>query len=102
MEQFFAERTLITLGVLIVDSRHKPTGEDVVMAEWFKASGCPAIVVANKCDKLKRSETKENLERIKSTLGFGPAVGLMPFSAEKGTGRDELLSAILGSAGLRV
>lgn len=41
MEAFFAESGLITLGVHIVDARHKPTGDDVTMSEWFKSSGMP-------------------------------------------------------------
>lgn len=56
MEQFFAEEGLITLGVMIVDARHKPTADDVTMAAWFRATGCPMVVVANKLDKLKKSE----------------------------------------------
>lgn len=56
MEQFFAAEGLIDLGVMIVDARHKPTADDVTMAEWFKNSGCRLVVVANKLDKLKKSE----------------------------------------------
>ena len=50
MERYFAEEGLITLGVLIVDARHKPTADDVTMCDWFKGTGCPVIVVANKAD----------------------------------------------------
>lgn len=56
MESYFQEQSLISLGVLIVDARHKPTADDETMCTWFKESGCPLIVVANKLDKLKRSE----------------------------------------------
>ena len=58
MESYFAEPDLITLGVLIVDARHKPTADDVTMCDWFKGTGCPVIVVANKLDKLKKSEIR--------------------------------------------
>ena len=57
MESYFAEPELITLGVLIVDARHKPTADDVTMCDWFKGTGCPVIVVANKLDKLKRARS---------------------------------------------
>ena len=60
MEQYFAEEGLISLGVMIVDARHKPTADDVTMANWFKATGCPLLVVANKLDKLKKSEIEGN------------------------------------------
>lgn len=99
MESYFAHPELLTLGVMIVDSRHKPTADDVTMAEWFKATGCPMIVVANKLDKLKKKEIEPNLQVIRETLELDDSVTLIPFSAEKGTGRDELLRAIFSGIG---
>lgn len=95
MEQFFAEEGLITLGVMIVDARHKPTADDVTMAAWFRATGCPVLVVANKLDKLKKSEIEPNMALIRETLDLPPETVLLPFSAEKGTGREQLISEIL-------
>lgn len=95
MEQFFEGQGLFDLGVMIVDSRHKPTADDVTMAEWFKSSGCKLIVVANKLDKLKKSEIEPNLNRIRETLEIPEDVLLIPFSAEKGQGRDALMAEIL-------
>lgn len=95
MEEFFAESDQITLGIMIVDSRHKPTADDVTMAGWFKGTGCPLVVVANKLDKLKKSEIEPNLSLIRQTLDLDENVKLVPFSAEKGTGKEELLSEIL-------
>ncbi len=94
MEDFFAGEGLIDLGIMIVDSRHKPTADDVTMAEWFKSSGCRLVVVANKLDKLKKSEIEPNLRLIRDTLGLPEDVMLIPFSAEKGQGREQLLSEI--------
>ena len=94
MENYFQEQGLITLGVLIVDARHKPTADDVTMCTWFKESGCPLIVVANKLDKLKKNEIEPNLQRIWDTLELPDTAVLIPFSAEKGIGKTELLSAI--------
>ena len=55
METYFQrEADAITTGVLIVDIRHKPTANDLVMHDWFRQTGCPEIVVANKLDKLKK------------------------------------------------
>lgn len=95
MEQFFAVDGLIDLGVMIVDSRHKPTADDVTMAEWFKSTGCPLVVVANKADKLKKSEIEPNLELIRLTLGLDDSTPLILFSAEKRSGREALMSQIL-------
>lgn len=94
MEDYFQEEGLITVGVLIVDARHKPTADDVTMCDWFKGTGCPMIVVANKLDKLKKSEIEPNLQRIWETLELDEEDILIPFSAEKGTGKTELLAAI--------
>lgn len=95
MEQFFAAEGLIDLGVMIVDARHKPTADDVTMAQWFKSAQCPMVVVANKCDKLKKSELEPNMALISSTLELSENIPLIPFSAEKGSGRDALMAEIL-------
>ncbi|MCF0137427.1 MAG: hypothetical protein HUJ66_03580 [Oscillospiraceae bacterium] len=95
MEKFFATEGLVTLGVVIVDARHKPTADDVTMAQWFLGSECPLAVVANKCDKLKKSELEPNMELIRETLSLPESVPLIPFSAEKGTGRELLMAEIL-------
>jgi len=97
MEQYFQRTDLITFGVMIVDCRHKPTADDVTMAQWFKSTGCPVVVVANKCDKVKPSQLQACLDVIKETLDFPDDVEILPFSAEKGTNRDKLLSYIEGA-----
>jgi len=95
MERYFQEPDLITLGVMIVDARHKPTANDITMADFFKLSGRPFVVVANKLDKCKKSEIEGNLACIRETLGLPEDCKLIPFSAEKGTGRDDLVREIL-------
>ena len=94
MEDYFARPELLTLGVMIVDARHKPTADDRTMARWFRDTGRPLVVAANKLDKLKKSEVVPNLQLIRDTLELGEGDPVIPFSAEKGTGREELLSAI--------
>ena len=94
MEDYFARPELLTLGVMIVDARHKPTADDRTMARWFRDTGRPLVVAANNLDKLKKSEIIPNLQLIRDTLELGEGDPVIPFSAEKGTGREELLSAI--------
>ena len=93
MEDFFASG-LFQLGVMIVDARHKPTADDITMATWFKSAPCRLVVVANKLDKLKKSEIEPNLAMIRETLELPEEVPVIPFSAEKGQGRDLLLAEI--------
>ena len=93
MESYFASG-LITLGVMIVDARHKPSADDVTMANWFYDAECPVIVAANKLDKLKKSEIEPNLARIRETLGLREGDALVPFSAERGDGKEQLTALL--------
>jgi GTP-binding protein len=94
IESWFEDTALMTLGVQIVDARHKPTADDRIMAEWFLSSGKPFAVVANKLDKLKKSEIDQNMYRIRETLCLEESIPVIPFSAEKGDGKQELLNMI--------
>ena len=93
MENYFAAQR-IDLGIMIVDARHAPTNNDVTMARWFLDSGCPFVVVANKLDKLKKSEIEPNMAIIRRDLELPDDCDIIPFSAEKGIGREDLLKRI--------
>jgi len=95
MESYFQEGyQFLTAGVLIVDIRHKPTADDVTMHNWFRETGCPEIIVANKLDKLKKSQVEPALTLIRETLELDEEDILIPFSAEKGIGKDELIGVL--------
>ena len=95
MESYFQQGSdFITAGVLIVDIRHKPTADDVTMHTWFRETGCPEIIVANKLDKLKKSQVEPALALIRETLELDEEDVLVPFSAEKGTGKEEWLGLL--------
>ena len=98
MENYFAANR-IDLGVMIVDARHAPTNNDITMARWFLDSGCPFVVVANKLDKVKKSQILGNLDVIRQDLELPETCPVIPFSAEKGDGRDDLVKLILRAAG---
>ena len=98
MEAYFASG-LIDYGVMIVDARHKPTANDMTMAEWFKNSGKPFVVVANKLDKLRKRDIEPNLALIRQTLELPETVEIIAFSAEKGDGRDALVGILQSVAG---
>ena len=91
MEGFFQDADACDFGVLIVDARHKPTADDLRMADYFRNSGLEFLVVANKLDKLKKSEIPQNLQQIRDALALGLDTVLIPFSAEKGDGREALM-----------
>ena len=95
MEQFFSEKDLYSLGVLIVDARHEPTNDDIGMAALFHRATVPYLVLANKTDKLKNSVIEQNLEMIRQKLALEETIPLLPFSAQNGQGRDLLLSYLM-------
>lgn len=99
MDEYFASGNTLTLGFQIVDIRHKPTADDVTMADWFLQTGMPFVIIANKLDKIKKSQLEGNLQTIRTTLHLPEDVPVIPFSAEKGTGRDEVISLILEHIG---
>ena len=96
MEDYFAANR-IDLGVMIVDARHAPTNNDITMASWFIQSGCPFVVIANKLDKLKKSEIEPNLQTIREDLELPEDTIVIPFSEEKGTCRDELVKLVVAA-----
>ena len=95
IEAWFADTALMTLGVLVVDARHKPTADDRTMSDFFLAAGKPFVVVANKLDKVKKSQVQDNLRQVAQVLELPQGVPVIPFSAQKGDGRQALLEYIL-------
>lgn len=94
MESFFAEPSRVSLGILVVDARHRPTGDDLTMARYFLQTGRRFAVLANKCDKLKKCELGPALDAVRETLGLPEDVSVEPFSALRGLGREALLNRI--------
>lgn len=94
MEEYFGQRQQKKGLLIIVDARHKPTEDDLTMIEYARYHNIPLTVVATKMDKLKRSEVKKNLERIRLTLELKEDEALIPFSSEKRQGVDALWQMI--------
>ncbi|MDR1065786.1 MAG: ribosome biogenesis GTP-binding protein YihA/YsxC, partial [Oscillospiraceae bacterium] len=92
MEYFF-ENAEFSLGVMIVDGRHKPTADDLTMAAWFRDTLSPVVVAANKTDKVKKSELQANIDTIRESLALGETE-ILPFSAETGEGRRRLVTLL--------
>ena len=89
----------LALVLQLVDSRIGPTKDDEMMLDFLRATEIPFAVVATKTDKLNATEKKKNIEAIsKHPLIAG--VPVIPFSALKGEGKDELWKAIFHYTGL--
>lgn len=87
IEEYLNQREQLVQVVLLVDMRHKPTNDDIMMFNWIVESGFEPLVVATKKDKVKPSQREDALKLIKQTLGIEDVI---PFSSEKGDGVDEL------------
>lgn len=100
VEGYLETRENLRGVVLLVDSRHPPTAQDAQMYDWLRHQGVPAAVVATKADKLSRSRLLQSLKVIRATLPLAEGDQLVPFSAETGLGREELLKIIGHWAGV--
>lgn len=87
MEDYLANRKPLIQTILLVDSRHKPTKDDIQMCEWIRHYHDRVIVVATKMDKLKKREIEPNLELIWETLNLGEDDILVPFSTQDDEGK---------------
>lgn len=97
IENFFHDGSNIDFGVFIVDSRHSPTADDKILADWFKNSGKPFVVVANKSDKISAKKAEENIKTIREELNLNEHEEIILYSGLKNTGRNELLNCILNN-----
>ena len=83
----------VDLIVQLIDSRIGPTKDDEMMLDYLAAVGLPFVVVATKTDKLNATERKKNLEAI-ATHPLVKGAPVIPFSALKGEGKEELWKTI--------
>lgn len=91
MEGYFNSERNIKLVVQLVDMRHPPTKDDIMMMEFLQANGYEFIVVMTKADKLKKkSEYNSRIENSKKEMSFVPEERIIPFSSETGAGLDTL------------
>ena len=97
IETYLNNREQLKRVVLLVDSRHKPTADDIQMHEWIKFYGYDEIVIATKCDKLSNNELRKSEKVIKETLNLSKEDNLYFFSAVHKKGKDELIDTLFGS-----
>lgn len=90
IETYLSDRFNLVQVIQLVDARHKPTRDDILMLDWIRRFGYSPVVVATKLDKLKKSQIEPSLTLVYETLGLDDDCILLPFSAEKKTGREDL------------
>lgn len=94
IEEYLEKREELRAIILLIDIRHEPGKNDIMMYEWLKHYGYDIIIAATKSDKLNRSQIPKHLSVIRKTLALRPEDVLIPFSGEKKTGVDELWTEI--------
>lgn len=86
MEEYFESREQLSVVVLIVDMRHKPTVEDVQMHDYITYLEIPLVIIATKLDKITKGKRAKHLKQIKNS--FSSDVTIIPFSAETSENKD--------------
>ncbi|MGL5414362.1 MAG: ribosome biogenesis GTP-binding protein YihA/YsxC [Clostridium sp.] len=94
IEDYLAGRDELKRVVLLVDSRHKPTGDDIMMYDWIKHYGYDVVVVATKSDKLSNNDLRKSEKLIRQTLELGKEDKLYFFSSLNKKGKDELIDKL--------
>lgn len=94
MEEYFQNRQGLRKVVQLVDIRHAPSAQDVQMYEYLRHYGLDGLVVATKADKVSRNEMQKCMKTIRQTLKLGPDDLVIPVSALKRQGHDNLLAEI--------
>ena len=90
VERYLKKSKQLQKVFLLVDMRHKPTGDDCMMSDWIIHNGFHPVVVATKYDKLKKNEIPKAKKLIRETLSMGEEDILIPFSSETKFGREEI------------
>jgi GTP-binding protein len=94
IETYLTGRKQLQFIIQLIDIRHKPTKDDVMMYEWIKYFGYNCIVVCTKADKISKNEVQKNLQVIKSELKFHEDDNIIAFSSMDKRGKDEVWSII--------
>lgn len=94
IEDYLERREELRAIILLIDIRHEPGKNDIMMYDWLKHYGYDIIIAATKSDKINRSQIQKQLSLIKKTLKLQPGDVLIPFSGEKKTGVEELWTEI--------
>jgi GTP-binding protein len=94
IETYITTREQLRAVLLIVDLRHPPTNDDVLMYDFLKHYEIPCIVIATKADKIPKAKWQKHLKVTKETLDLDPNDTICLFSSETGEGKEKAWSVI--------
>lgn len=90
IENYLRSSKQLRIVFLLIDIRHKPSKNDVMMYDWILHNGYQPVIIATKSDKLKRSQVAKHLKEIRTELGMDREIAVFPFSALTKQGREEI------------
>ncbi|MBR5208036.1 MAG: YihA family ribosome biogenesis GTP-binding protein [Erysipelotrichaceae bacterium] len=93
MEDYFSERKQLKVCIQIIDLRHGPSKDDLMMLDYVRSNGIPVLIVATKQDQCNQSETSKNRKMISEKCNV-PLQQIVLFSSKTRRGRDELMEKI--------
>ncbi len=94
IEEYLGKRETLQMVMQLVDLRHPPTADDIVMYEWLQHFQVPTMVVATKADKISRGQWQKHLKIVKDTFKLKPNTPLHIFSSETKMGKEEVWKEI--------
>ncbi|RLQ98026.1 ribosome biogenesis GTP-binding protein YihA/YsxC [Falsibacillus albus] len=94
IETYITSREELQAVVMIVDLRHPPTNDDIMMYDFLKHHDLPCIIIATKADKIPKGKWQKHLKVTKETLDLEKEDQIVLFSSETGLGKDEAWNAI--------
>ena len=94
IENYLKKSRQLRCVFLLVDIRHEPSANDKQMYDWVVHNGYRPVIIATKLDKIKRSQIQKQIKTVRTGLGIGADVTVIPFSAETKQGREEIWTLI--------
>ena len=95
MERYLQDRQELCAIFLLVDIRHEPTNDDVMMYEWIKHFGYDCVVIATKADKISRGQYQKHISIIRKKLNLAKDEKVIPLSSSKKTGVEDVWNEII-------
>lgn len=94
IEDYLYQSKMLRQVFLLIDIRHEPSKNDVLMYDWIKSRGYDPVIIATKADKINRSQLNKQVNMIRKCLGVPENDKIFPFSALNKQGKDEIMDYI--------
>ena len=94
IEEYLESREELQMVFMLVDFRHRPTDDDVLMYNYLKHYNIPVTIIATKSDKVSRNSYEKNKKIIIDTLNMIDSDDIILFSAINKIGKKEVYNKI--------